>query len=273
MKFKRIAIFSAALAAALSAGLFSACGSGYESYDDPGLYNAGSVDLSVMNIDSIEVDWRCGAVSVKNSAEAERILLSETIDQGNAEDLKLHYYIGGRVLKIKFAASGASLPKDFSKDLFVTLPAGKFLNELEIENDSGDVSVEGVSIGTVSLESGSGNVLLSNTSISKGELKTQAGQVSARNVTASELSLETVSGKAYLEGTSFTELDVETKSGQIEWHPLVNFGFTLSFRAGGGNLIDHLGLLPSGENYVYGDGFARAEVETSSGDLYLTAAD
>lgn len=272
---KRYSVAFAALFTVCSAALLCACGKSYESYENAASYRAGESSVSSGSVDSIEIDWSFGAVSLKSASSSESIVFSETFASGEKNaDTMLHYAISGRTLSIKFAASGAAIPSGLQKNLTVTLPTGKFLSDLDVETVSGNVSVENISIGDVELESDSGNLLLSGAPSSGVNLSTRTGQIEVKGVAGNEVKLETVSGKIYLSGTRFSDLEIETRSGPVEWHPLADVGFNLLFESSRGTLIDHLGLTASGEKrYIFGDGAAKAEVETSSSDLYITAVE
>lgn len=197
----------------------------YDYYENAASYTAGGGFAD--RADAIEIDWMGGEVKLVVSASATRVSFSETADSSDPGQL-LHYRTFQGVLKIKYAGSGAKLPAT-PKTLTVTLPVGE-IGEIDIENDTGDITVEGVNAVVLELDSGRGDITVKD--------------------------------------CSFFEGSFDTGSGNIELY-LKDVGFHCKFETYTGQFHDEFGARLIGHEYIYGNGYVEIEAETHSGDLFL----
>ena len=113
---------AACLVLALITSFFTACAkknTGYN-YDNSAAYTAGDFTYNEDSIDSVEINWISGNVSVEESVMDE-LSVHEECGEELSEDYQLHYLIKDRKLIIQFCKSGADFDA-LKKDLYVTLP-------------------------------------------------------------------------------------------------------------------------------------------------------
>ena len=180
-------------------------------------------------VSKIDIEWLSGDIVVKVSESATSVTFTEMAGTSKSS-LLLHSRVNAGELDIKFAASGASVPSDFSKSLTVTLPASLQLSELDVETVKGKITVEGVRAGEINVEG------------------------IAENIT--------------LRGCTFGEADVKTVSGDVELY-LGDDGFRCEFESSGGSIFDSFNASMNGNVYTYDGGGRDISVETTSGNLWL----
>ncbi len=274
---------------AFTAFNFSGC-SKYDDYDHAHLYSIGEFSYAASDVNSIEIDWVAGSVEIEQSA-SETLLVSE--DAAAAKDAeKMHYYVEGGVLKIKYCESGYKGDIDSTnKHLRVEIPNGI---RLEIESVSAPITMGGVSLSSLSLETVSGNVTAETWSCTGSvEVDTVSGSVTVGELTAENFEAESTSGKVNVskmsvnrveaESTSGdiifglskkTTADIETTSGDITLSLLNNDGARVKFKSVSGDLKTEKEYAKgaSGYDFLGTDGVSTGtsiSVETVSGDLSI----
>ena len=109
---------------------------------------------------------------------------------------------------------------------------------------------------------------------------------------AGDLSANTASGKVEIRGTSFGDLSVDSASGDVQISVIETLsecsidtasgevtlflpekmGFTAEIETGIGGFESDLALRQKGETYIAGDGKAKIEIDTASGDIFVKKA-
>lgn len=221
------------------------------------------------SIDSIDLEWVSGAVEIC-AAEGDAVVLIERSDDGIYDNEALGWRVADRELKIRWNSGsivGSALQG--GKELTLCLPAAAW-DELSLDTVSADLTVRdafacrALSLGTTS------------------------AKITAAGLTADELEITSVSGAVEVSG-AFREIDAETVSGDVTLGltaaPLKadlnsvsgdqtlivpeSCGFALHFDSVSGELDSALALTMQNGSYRFGDGAARIEVESVSGDLVL----
>lgn len=224
-------------------------------YDNSDAYIIGGAALPSQDINSIEVDWVNGSVTV-NPAESNEITFSES--QPKNEDLTLRYLVENGTLKIQFCKSHISIKslKDCNKDLIITVPAKAF-NELQFDTVSAEINVNSTDAANLEIDSVSG-------------LITATGSYSVVNI-------DNVSGDALINNTSLkSSIDIDTVSGNFKVNlPRETEGFTASYDSVSGSadckafdaVKDTKGKLIS---YGNSDGI-NIQFDSVSGNLLINA--
>lgn len=101
---------------------------------------------------------------------------------------------------------------------YITLyvPKNQDMGRLSIFNDSGDVSVEGLTFGTTKMDVDYGNVNLQDTIFDDLDLKAESGNVKADSLIAKSILLENEYGDVSLKDVSAEEADLTLESGDLE---------------------------------------------------------
>ncbi|MBR4539301.1 MAG: DUF4097 family beta strand repeat protein [Clostridia bacterium] len=299
-------VFLCALLAVLALSL-CACGSISYSYANAGKYTAGGTVIAGP-VDSLEIDWIDGSVTVAYHKE-NTVEIAETAKKNLSDTEKLHWWLDGTTLHIKYARSETTITGNSQKALTVTLPenASAPLKNVEIASVSGSIRCVPLYAENVKLSSVSGSINAEcaadtlNASTVSGKttltasaneirLSTTSGSMEAEighaktlyisgisgkiRVTATEIKkaeIDSVSGAVEASMQKMESLKVGTVSGSVRLSLPKDMGFTADFSTVSGSLNNDISAQRTGNRCVLGDGSAVINVSTVSGSLTLSA--
>lgn len=190
------------------------------SYADSDRYTVGGAELSVKDIEKIEVHWISGKVDIGVSS-GDKIEFSEQTRSDISEEDRMRYLVEGNTLIIQYYAPrsgfnwfrGGNLNKTLSVQVPETL-AGK-LEVLEISTVSGETESKGISANKMKFDTVSGGLKLADIVCEELSLNSVSGGITAENVTAKRLDSESVSGGTKLSG-SYQRIDSSSVSGGVK---------------------------------------------------------
>ena len=286
---KKLARIMLGALVAFTAFNFSGC-SKYDDYDHANLYSIGEFSYATTDVNRIEIDWVAGSVEIEQSASATLLVSEDAASLKNAE--KMHYYIEGGVLKIKYCESNYKGKIDATnKHLRVEIPEGI---SLEIDTVSAPITMGGVSLASLSLETVSGNVTAEtwnctgsvevdtvSGSFTIGELTAEnfesestSGNINISKLSVNRLDAESTSGNIILGLNKKTNADIETTSGDITLSLLTDDGARVKFKSVSGDFKAEKEYTKSALGYDFfgADGVSTGSsiaVETVSGDLLV----
>ena len=184
-------------------------------YDDSA-YRTGEGTIPAPAVESIDLDWIDGSVTVVICQDA-YISVSESAPAELTEKTQLHWFVSedGKTLSIKYRGSSSffGTNKDKEKDLILRIPE-KLIDQLK----------------TLNINAVSSNVTVSNIIIDNIDIKTTSGNVTIElpEVTAFTLTHETKrggtptvdfpvtrEGNTYVSGTDGIKINVKTNSGKV----------------------------------------------------------
>jgi hypothetical protein len=184
-------------------------------YDDSA-YKVGEGTIPVPAVESIDLDWIDGNVSVVICQDA-YISITEAAPAELSENTKVHWCVSedGKTLSIKYRGSSSffGTNKDKEKDLILRIPE-KLIGQLQ----------------TLNINAVSSNVTVSNILVDNMDVKTAAGNVTIElpEGTAFTLTHEsrrggtptidfpvTQEGNTYQSGTDGIKINVKTNSGKV----------------------------------------------------------
>ena len=134
------------------AGSLSGCGRGLFGldlgfgnsfvYDHAGKYTAGDGEIDG-TVKKLDIDWLSGSVSVV-AGNCDSLLIREAAGGKIDKDMRVHWWLDGTILRVKFCASGLK-PRIYhgKKDLTVTVPETMSLSAISVDSASAEVSVLG----------------------------------------------------------------------------------------------------------------------------------
>ena len=290
--------------------LFSGCSSLNFLYKDAEKYSYGNTELAE-KVENLDLSWVSGSVKILYH-DRNTVKLCETSSSSLSEDPSVHWFLDGTTLHIRFLKSGTyrslrlakdltlTLPKDFAaKNVEISLASADFETEtlrsekIEISSASGDVSLTSAATGKIEISSTSGKInLIQKENCPKIKLNTASGSIRADVLQAGDLSANTASGKVEIRGTSFGDLSVDSASGDVQISVIETLsecsidtasgevtlflpekmGFTAEIETGSGGFESDLALRQKGETYIAGDGKAKIEIDTASGDIFVKKA-
>jgi hypothetical protein len=184
-------------------------------YDDSA-YRTGEGTIPAPAVESIDLDWIDGSVTVVICQDA-YISVSESAPAELTEKTQLHWFVSedGKTLSIKYRGSSSffGTNKDKEKDLILRIPE-KLIGQLQ----------------TLNINAVSSNVTVSNIVVDNMDVKTASGNVTIElpETTAFTLTYEsrrggtptvdfpvTQEGNTYVSGTDGIKINVKTNSGKV----------------------------------------------------------
>lgn len=258
-------------------------------YDNANRYTAGNGEVPASSVEHLKVDWTAGSVKVIEG-NTDTIAFFED-DNITKEEDRLHYYLEGNTLRIKYQSSRRWQRQEFKdkKNLTVQIPKGKQLQSADLDIVSSEMHVETLSARDVDIENVSGKLTLNNIIADKMEVETVSGGMEGTNLKVVDLQTHAVSGKTTMSG-EFIEVKSETVSGGIELTPGAkvqkldtdgvsggvkvylpeNNGFTVKYdKVSGGFHCDFPTTVSEKDKYVYKNGEARFDFQTVSGGINI----
>ncbi len=257
----------------------------------------------------MKISWESGKVSVqyhdKNTVEVYEVSTAELSDRK-----KVHWLYEDGVLDIRFAASGESVI-NIKKELTVLVPYGTVFDKLSVFSSSADTDCE-ISAVSAELSSASGNIAANIPKADKCKFSTASGNVCAtlanpKSVSADsssgkidvsldsaeELKFDTASGKINVSLTSAEELKIESASGNvkvevsknllaaslesasgdIELYIPKDMPFSAEIDTASGKFDCDIPTVRKGKRYISGNGSAKLEFDTASGDITMRGLD
>lgn len=145
-------------------------------------------------ITELDIDWIGGSVTI---SEGDRLTVTEEHDPDYDDDkYRLHYWVDGGTLHIKYFKSGVKHTDNINKDLAITVPED--LTEIDLDVVSADVDIKGVTVKEIDCDSVSGNLELKDTEVRDINYDSVSGDIVATfsNYTPYEIDIDTVSGNA-----------------------------------------------------------------------------
>lgn len=213
---KRIAGFIMAAAVALASVLaLSGCSFSPIIYANAEKYSVGDAEIAD-KIENIEINWASGSVNVVSHSE-DTFLLSEKTGDGISDDLRMHWWLEGSTLHVKFAASGANLWlfRTGNKKLTLTVPETTSFNDITIKSASAEVNADGLVAEDLSVSTASGNMTISCTA-NTVKLGSASGNVElTQKGKAEKIGIDTASGKIVADLGQADQVELESASGKI----------------------------------------------------------
>ena len=260
-------------------------------YDHAGRYSVGDAVIK-KPVETLEIDWLSGSVSVV-AGSGDSVTIREVTSGKTDDDMRVHWWLDGSTLRIKFCASG--LKTHFyhgKKDLTVTVPESLVLSGISIDSASGDVNVLNAGADELSVDTASGEIRV-DTACDLKSLRTDSasGNQSVSVRSAVTASLDTASGKIEVTADSIRNLDIDSASGDVlcklreapddgsidtaSGKVAVVFpedaAFTLKLSTASGRLNSDFAMKKAGNTYVCGVGSGRMHIDTASGNVSLYA--
>ena len=181
-----------------------------------------------------------------------------------AEKLKLNVTSGDI-----FAAANARKVSADATSGDMELRLGGEAREIDIESTSGNTLLEAESAKAVRIKATSGTLRAAVKTADEVEIKTTSGLIQAMIGQAETISLKSTSGDIQLKAARFGTLSIGTTSGDVKAALAAEPGFTARFHTGSGKISHDLPLAKQGKDYLCGDGSAKLEIKTTSGDITL----
>ncbi len=268
---KLITVFMSAL---MILGL-SGCMHSTAKYENADKYSSGDREFSE-EITRVDIDWSSGKVTVSEN-DGNTVSVTETCSEELSDSKKVHTWLEGSVLHIRFSASGetfyGSTPE---KKLSVKLPKGLKLDAFDYSGSSAEASFENITAGAVRADSSSGDLRFTSCTADSFKLDASSGGIELEQKGSTDsIKAETSSGKITISAEDAGEIVTETSSGDQNIKAAKANRF--SAEASSGGVEARLGAMPSDlkidtssgdlELYLPKDADFKGTIETSSGEI------
>ena len=184
-------------------------------YDDS-TYKVGEGSIASPNVESIDLDWIDGNVTVVICQDA-YISITESAPADLTDKTRVHWSVSedGKSLSIKYRASSSffGTSKDKEKDLILRIPEKLLgqLNNLNINAVSSNVTVSDIIIDNIDVQTASGNV---NVELPEGTAFTLTHESKRGGTPTIDFPVTQV-GNTYVCGTDGIKINVQTNNGKV----------------------------------------------------------
>ena len=244
-------------------------------YDHSDNYTSGDFETT-NEVTDLKINWSSGKVNVSYH-DKDTISVTETCNVELKDSHKVHTWLDGKTLNIRFCKSGESFNlTNAEKKLEVKLPRNTELANLSYNGSSASASFNDISATDFNVNTSSGSVKLSECSATTFILDSSSGSIHLDQKGESEkIKANASSGSVIINSQTVNNLSADTSSGQIELK--VNSAEDISTNASSGKTELHLSKIPSKTKidassgditlYVPKDADFSADVDTASGDF------
>lgn len=199
------------------ASAFVACNAdlnNFENYENADKYSVGNVEYTASQITRVEITWVSGEIELVHGIGETLSVTEET--PASKEEERLHYYLFGDTLQLKFCASGyRGIIDESCKKLRVELPENI---ELEIESVAADIYAETLTLSGLEIETVSGKVQIDECNAPLMDLETVSGDVEIGLPKKTVIVCDTVSGNFSISLFSGlgAKVELDTLSGKMQ---------------------------------------------------------
>ena len=234
-------------------------------YADADKYTAGGFTYEADQVQKIELDWTAGGVTLKNGGST--CTVSESGDDSLVASEKLHWWLDGTTLRIKYCESGYNhLIRSTQKHLTLEVPASV---ELDVDIASGKVeSSEPLTVGELEVDTASGGVSFSELTADKAEIDSASGGISIDRVHAKTVKIDVASGGVTLGVGECKTVTIDSASGSIVLKLLdPEKGASVRVEQLSGSFDCKLPMTKDGKTYRIGSGAVEIKVDSASGSI------
>ena len=289
-----------------STGMFS--GTGIGGYANAEMYTSGDAEIT-NEVRNLDVNWTAGKVTVAYRAGS-RVTLAESANRALSENEQLQWWMDGDTLRIQFTKPGLhwNMPE---KELTITLPEGTELKQAAIHTTSGNIEIPEMKAELLVFDSTSGDisvaaeaknaeinatsgdqqirlngeaeiVRINSTSgfidaeVEKAvifEAASTSGKVRMKAAECGEAKANSTSGEIEVSLKKMEKLDIGATSGNVTVKLPEEPGFTAKVDMTSGSFTYDIALTRNGDKYICGDGSGTVEIDTTSGNVRMEAAE
>lgn len=186
-------------------------------YANAECYSAGDTSFSEP-IEHLDIDWVSGKVNIVTHSDSS-VLLSEETDFSKTDDMRVHWWLDGTTLRVRFSAPGVrfSMFHHEKKELTIRIPETMNLAEITVNAASADVTVDGpIKAETFSVSTASGEMDISCES-NEIDLGSASGDIKLEQIGKTALvQVHTASGNIESSFERCEKADFDSASGKID---------------------------------------------------------
>lgn len=246
---------------------------GIGEYTNSDRYKEGNASLIADSLNEIEVNWVDGEVNI-TPYNGQTIELEETSSGNLSKREQMHYFFENGTLIIQYRRSGFFFinSKAKNKNLSIRIPSSlcENLQNVSVDAASCDINVDGLHSRNFDFDTVSGNVKMNDIHVTKEcNLETVSGDYDLSGE-FQELDMESVSGNYTVRSSQTPEkINYDGVSGDLSLQIPYSSQFTLELDTVSGNLKNTFAANQEDDTYVCGNGDAKYNLETVSGDITI----
>ncbi len=280
-------LFSILLAVALLAGSFGCIAIRVvNKYANADRYSVGAFTYDAGKVQAIELDWAAGDIVLTHGTGT--LSVSESGGEMLSTSERLHWWLDGTTLRIKYCESGYShiipakdkhltleLPENI--DLKIDVASGAIkserlsLNTLDIDTASGGVNITELTAKNANVDSASGGVAFGTVTAERTfEVNTASGGLTVERISAQTVKVDTASGGTTLGLDRVKKVEIDAASGKIRLKLFDTVaGATVRLAKLSGSFDCKLPMTAEGKTYKIGDGAILIGIDTASGGVSI----
>lgn len=237
---------------------------------------AGSYDVGTAGLDSINIEWAAGTITVKPHDGAD-VRVSEYAQRELRSDEKLTLDTSGSMLTIRYRERGVtgSMPAKRLEVLIPRVLCGS-LSSFSIDSASGGANISDMNADVFKINTMSGNIDVTNLTALTVDLESSSGTKTLSSVNAVNIVLHSLSGNLRVTDSYAETFSCEASSGTIN----ISGGFErLTIKSMSGNVnvdnLAHGSILrvesTSGRQDLSG-AFSEVEIKSMSGSVSIKSS-
>lgn len=271
IKVKTAAAFVAVLAAAALICLGGCSVKMSYNYKNADKYTAGNRAITD-KIEAVDVDYVAGDVRLIRG-DTDKVTVKETSKAALDDKLKVHTWVDGKTLYVKYCAAAKGLNvdvKELKKSLEVTLPSDVKLSGVNVDAAAGKIHVD-CSANKYDLDAAAGNItLIQHGKSDVIDIDTAAGDVNATVEAAGKMNVDASAGDLKLRFASAPKMtDIDASAGNVEIYLPEKTDLTLKADVSSGVFDSNIPFTKKDDMYVFGKGTNRMDVDASAGDVSI----
>lgn len=156
--------------------------------------------------------------------------------------------------------------KSIDSKVVISIPKTENINELNIENGAGQLSISNLSFGELEISQGAGTLIIENITSNKTEIEGGAGEIVVNNSTLNDLKLDSGVGSVDIEAKLTGKSEINCGVGAISLNLIgTEEDYTLSIEKGIGSI--KIEGVEQKNNTIYGSGLNKIEIEGGVGEI------
>ena len=256
-------------------------------YANADKYTAGGFTYDASAVKRVELEWAAGDVTLKHGSGT--LSVSESGGDALATSERLHWWLDGTTLRIKYCESGYThiipsrnkhltleLPVNDRVDLKIDIASGEiradalYVNSLDVKTASGGVAIDVLDAGEAHIDSASGGIRLGTVTVDVFSVDTASGGLGADRLNAKTVKVNSASGGVTLGLDTMETVDIGVASGRVTLK-LLNAarGATVQLSKLSGDFDCALPMTAGGKTYKIGDGAIQIKIDSASGGVTI----
>lgn len=256
-------------------------------YANADKYTAGGFTYDAGAVKRVELEWAAGDITLKHGSGT--LSVSESGGDALATSERLHWWLDGTTLRIKYCESGFThiipsknkhltleLPINDRVDLKIDVASGGIyadalhVNSLDVKTASGGIAIDALDAGEAHIDSASGGIRLGTVTVDVFSVDTASGGLSADRLNARTVKVDSASGGITLGLDTMETVDIDVASGRVTLKLLnAEHGATVRLSKLSGDFDCALPMTAEGKTYKIGDGAIQIKINTASGGVTI----